>query len=128
MCACQPAPCLYRTSRGRPALLDDESRLLALRGEHSLDHGLVVGSRLHRDDQVVGRVTDIDAPGAFPGAREERLHDTADLEVTLDRGDPATKAVRIGDGDQRSSMSVLYTSSTRTAPRCSSMRRMLPRI
>jgi hypothetical protein len=57
-------PVLVQNGEGKAALLVRESCLLALGGEHSLDHGLVVGSQLHRDHQVVRRVADIDAPWA----------------------------------------------------------------
>src|SRR4029453_10917361 len=92
---CLPAgPVPVQNVEWEAALLDDEPRPLALRGEHSLDHGLVVGFRLHRDHEVTWGVADVDAPWALPSTGEARLHNAADLQVAVDRGDPADESVR----------------------------------
>src|SRR5579864_3775979 len=95
---CLPAgSMLVESVEWEAAFLDDEPRPLALPAKHSLDHSLVVGSGLHRDNEVIWGIANVNAPGAFPGAGEPGLHDAADLQVSLHRGDPAGEPLRLCD-------------------------------
>src|SRR4029450_12236610 len=48
--------------------------------------------------EAVPALPSVDPPGPLPGAGETRLDGPADPQVALDRGDPAGKTVRLGDG------------------------------
>src|SRR5262245_55692368 len=75
-------------------LLDDQPGLRSLFGQPRLHLSLVVGARLHREEQMMRRIAYLDPPRTGPGAGEYGVDRATLTQVAGHFGDPAREPLR----------------------------------